>query len=314
MPNTLKIIFMGTPTFAVPALQALIDSPHIVIAVYTQPARPAGRGYELQKSPVQHLAEAHDIPVYDPINFKSVDALDEFKALQADVAVVAAYGLILPQALLEMPRYGCINIHASLLPRWRGAAPIQRAILAGDKESGITIMQMDAGLDTGAILSHQSVPITSTTTAHLLHDQLASLGGQMMIETLDLLLQGKINAVPQPTQGITYAEKIKKEEAVIDWNQPAEIIERQIRAFNPWPGASFTWDGQIVKIWQASIVKGSHQDSPGTILNEDFVIACGQDALKIEILQPSGKKPMSVPDFKNGHAIPVGKVLFNASL
>lgn len=314
MSNTFKIIFMGTPAFAIPTLQALIDSSHQVIAVYTQPARPAGRGYELKKSPIQQLAESQGIPVYDPINFKSEHALNEFKTLQADLAVVAAYGLILPQALLEMPRYGCINIHASLLPRWRGAAPIQRALLAGDHESGITIMQMDAGLDTGSMLMKKAVPITPSTTAQILHDQLASLGGQMIITVLDLLAQGTIKAMPQPTQGITYADKVKKEEAFIDWNQPAEMIDRQIRAFNPWPGASFACDGQTIKILQASIVKGLHQDAPGTILNDDFTIACGQDALQIEILQLSGKKPMHLKDFKNGHHVPVGKVLLNAAI
>jgi methionyl-tRNA formyltransferase len=309
MSSSLKIIFMGTPTFAVPTLQALFDSLHQVIAVYTQPPRPAGRGYALQKSPVQQLAESHNVPVYTPINFKSDACLNDFKALPADLAVVVAYGLILPQALLAIPQYGCINIHASLLPRWRGAAPIQRALLAGDDESGITIMEMDAGLDTGPILLQQVIPITPTTTSQILHDQLALLGSQMIIRVLDLLCQGKLKALPQSTQGITYADKIKKEETIINWNQPASVIERQIRAFNPSPGAALVWNGQILKVWQASVVKGTHHEAPGTVLNDDFVIVCGRDALQIEILQLAGKKPMSVKAFKNGHHVPVGKVL-----
>jgi methionyl-tRNA formyltransferase len=314
MSNTFNVIFMGTPAFAKPALQALIDSRHKVIACYTQPPRPAGRGYEVQKSPVQQLAESHRIPVFHPVNFKSEEALNEFKELKADVAIVAAYGLILPQALLDMPKHGCINIHGSILPRWRGAAPIQRAILAGDKESGITIMQMEAGLDTGPMLLKKNLPITANITAQNLHDQLSVLGSEMILETLDMLCDGTLNPVVQPTEGVTYADKIKKEEAIIDWQQSAEMIERQIRAFNPWPGAYFMLDGKHIKAWQASVVKGTNAANPGTVLNDDFVVACGQEALKIEVLQLPGKKPMALKDFKNGHQVPVGKAITHAAL
>jgi len=314
MRNPLNVIFMGTPAFAIPALQALISSPHTVVACYTQPPRPAGRGYGVQKSPIHQLAEANHIPVYHPVHFKSEDTLNEFKAFNADVAIVAAYGLILPKALLALPKYGCINIHASLLPRWRGAAPLHRAILAGDAESGITIMQMDPGLDTGPMLLQKSIPITSTTTTEHLQGQLSALGSEMILEALDLLCQGRLEPTPQPTEGVTYADKIKKEESFIDWTQSAEQVERQIRAFNPWPGASFLWEGQIVKIWQGSVVAGPHKEVPGTVLNDDFEVACGQGALKVEILQLPGKKPMALKDFKNGHAVPVGKVLTRAKI
>jgi methionyl-tRNA formyltransferase len=243
--HPLKVVFFGTPDFAVPALQALIDSPHEVICVYTQPPRPKGRGYKIQKTPVHALAEAHNIEVRTPENLKKDEqAQQAFRDLDADIGVVAAYGLIFPEAVLQAPRYGCLNIHASLLPRWRGAAPIQHAIWAGDSATGVTIMQMDAGLDTGAIITASSTAISDTTKASELHDILADQGARLIVATLDKLAdRGELNATPQDEVQATYAPMLGRDDGRIDWTQPAQSIDRQYRALSPWPGI-WTIDGQ----------------------------------------------------------------------
>lgn len=301
----MRIIFMGTPDFAAAALSALIEAGHEIASVYSQPPRPAGRGQDLRKSPVQLLAESHNLPVRHPVSLKSAEAQAEFAELKADIAVVAAYGLLLPQAVLNAPRLGCLNIHASLLPRWRGAAPIQRAILAGDAETGITIMAMDAGLDTGAMLRREAVPIGPRMTAGELHDQLAALGARLIVETLAAPLP---TAMPQPAEGVTYAAKISPAEAQIDWSQDAAQLDRQIRAFAPVPGA---WcllpDGARLKLLAAEVVQGD--GVPGTALDAALTIACGRQALRLTLLQKAGKKPMSGADFLRGQKLDRGVVL-----
>jgi len=301
----MRIIFMGTPDFAAQALEAIITAGHEVVAVYSQPPRPAGRGQELRKSPVHVLAESHDLDVRTPVSLKTAEAQADFAALNADIAVVAAYGLILPQAVLAAPRFGCLNIHASLLPRWRGAAPIQRAILAGDAQTGITIMQMDAGLDTGAMLRREALPIGARTTAGKLHDALAEMGARLIVETLAASLP---QAMPQPEAGVTYAAKISPAEAQIDWSKDAAALERQIRAFAPVPGA---WcllpDGARLKLLGADVMARS--GAPGIALDDVLTIACGQDALRLTLLQKAGKKPMSGVDFLRGQKLPAGSQL-----
>lgn len=297
----LNIIFAGTPAFTLPCLEALANSTHHLQAVYTQPDRPAGRGRALQASAVKTWAEAHKLPVYQPMNFKSSEAINELAALSPDLLVVIAYGLILPQAVLDLPRLGCINVHASLLPRWRGASPIQQAILNGDKETGITIMQMDAGMDTGDMLTRVHCPIHSDDTAERLHDRLAELAAAPLLNTLDLLASGRAQAEKQNDSHVTYAPKIKKEDAEINWHQSATAIDQQIRAFNPWP---ITWtqvDDQIIRIHQARVVKHTAA-TPGTILSIDkqgMLVATGQDAVLVETLQFSGGKAMSVANWLN---------------
>jgi len=309
MTKALKIIFMGTPDFARPVLQNLLQSPHQIIAVYTQPPRPAGRGYGVKKSPVHELADENHIPVFTPVNFKDEKDVLEFNDLQADVAVVAAYGLLLPQRILNAPRFGCINVHVSLLPRWRGASPVQHALLAGDHESGVTIIQMDKEMDAGPILLQQSLPILEDATGTQLYGVLFEMGGAMIPQVLDSLMKGQLKSTPQPEVGITFAPKIRKEDAFLDWSKPAIQLERQVRAFNAWPGAVFIWEDKQVKVWHAKVIKADMNTEPGKILTDDFVVACGQDALQILTLQMPGKKPMFVKDFKNGHAIPVGEIL-----
>lgn len=299
----MKIIFMGTPDFAVNALRALMTR-HEVVCVYTQPPRPAGRGESLRPSPVQIEAEARHIPVRTPDTLKTPEVQEAFKALNADVAVVCAYGLILPQAVLDAPRLGCINIHASLLPRWRGAAPIQRAIQAGDKQSGVTIMQMDAGLDTGAMLMRDSVPIAPDMTAGQLHDKLSEMGARLILKVLD--------ENPRPEKqpdGATYAEKISKAEAVIDWRLPAEQIERNIRAFNPYPGAYFLWNGERIKVFQARVHE-TVLEKPGTVVDHTLRIACGNGtSVQLLTVQREGKKILSANELLQGFSMPVGAVL-----
>lgn len=309
MGARLKIIFMGTPEFSVQALDAVVKSGHEVICVYSQPPRPAGRGHKLQPSPVQLRAEALKIHIRTPLSLKKDPAArKEFAELKADIAVVAAYGLILPQEVLDAPKHGCLNIHASLLPRWRGASPIQRAILAGDKESGICIMQMDAGLDTGAVLSCGRVPITDTTTSSQLHDALAVQGAELIVKTLNLIADGKKpTAQPQPTEGSTYAPLLTKEDGRIDWQQPADTIERQLRALHPWPGVWCLCNGQRLKVLEASVEK--KQGSPGEILDRRLVVACGKDALLLKKVQPQNRKPMEGLAFMNGTHMNVGDKL-----
>jgi methionyl-tRNA formyltransferase len=298
---SLRLIFAGTPDFAAEALHALIQSPHEIVAVYTQPDRPAGRGQKLTPSPVKQLALQHQLTVLQPVSLKTAEATAQLRALDADVMVVAAYGLILPPEVLEIPRYGCLNIHASLLPRWRGAAPIQRAILAGDSETGITIMQIDKGLDTGAMLLKLTCPITGEDTAASLHDRLASLGAEAIITALDQL--PTLTATPQDDREATYAAKLTKQEAVIDWHRPAEELDRLIRAFNPWPVAQTSVNGQTLRIWSAQPLAGKANVSPGTVIGRDkqgIDVACGEGVLRLTWLQPAGSKPMDVAAFLNG--------------
>ena len=303
MTQPLRIIFAGTPDFAARHLQALIDSEHQIVGVYSQPDRPAGRGKKLKASEVKELALQHDLPVFQPASLKSDDALSELSSLNADIMIVVAYGLLLPKAILEAPRLGCLNVHGSILPRWRGAAPIQRAIWAGDEETGVTIMQMDEGLDTGDMLHISRCPIDATETSASLYAKLADLGPSALIETIAKLANGEITAQVQDDQQANYAKKLSKEEANIDWSMDATQIERNIRAFNPWPVCFTQMGDNTVKIYQANVVE--QQGSAGTVLQSDkhgIVIACGTNALNITQLQPQGKKPMAITDFLNGRA------------
>ncbi len=305
----MNLVFMGTPEFSVPALDALVADGHRVLAVYTQPPRPAGRGQKEQPSPVQRAAERHGIPVRAPKTLRDAAAQADFKALGADLAVVAAYGLILPKAILDAPLRGCLNIHASLLPRWRGAAPIQRAIEAGDAESGITIMVMDEGLDTGPMLLKESVAIGADTTAATLHDALAGIGARLIVRALAGLENGALVLVPQPTEGITYAKKIAKEEARLDWHVPAAALERRIRAFNPFPGAWFEAKSERIRVLAAEAEARAGEAAPGTVLDARLAIACGEGALRPTLLQRAGKAPTAADAFLRGFALPAGSVL-----
>ena len=287
----MKIIFAGTPHFAASALVALLKE-HQVVAVLTQPDRPSGRGMQLIPSPVKQLALQHGLPVLQPTTLKNEEAQHAIAALDADLMVVAAYGLILPQAVLQLPRCGCLNIHASLLPRWRGAAPIQRAILAGDAETGITIMQMDEGLDTGDMLLRHTCPIAATDTGHTLHDKLAAMGADSILEALRLLQEHHLTPVKQDNAAATYAAKLLKSEAQVDWRQDARQIERAVRAFNPFPVCHADFNGVTIKIWQAGLCAGE-QGVPGRVLAADkqgITVACGKDALRLEVLQRPGGK------------------------
>ncbi|WP_029010960.1 methionyl-tRNA formyltransferase [Azospirillum halopraeferens] len=303
----LRLVFMGTPDFAVPALRALIDAGHTVVCAYSQPPRPAGRGQQVQKAPVHRFAEAHGIPVRTPKTLRTAEAQAEFAASGADAAVVAAYGLILPQPVLDAPRLGCLNIHGSLLPRWRGAAPIQRAILDGDGETGITIMQMDAGLDTGAMLLKGSVPITAGTTAASLHDALAALGARLIVEALDGLAHGRLTAQPQPEEGVTYAAKLTRDDGRLDWRRDAAFIDRQVRALTPWPGCWFEATGERIKVLAVEPAAGS--GAPGTVLDEAMTVACGSGAVRLTRVQRPGKAPVDGAAFLRGFHLPPGTVL-----
>ena len=300
----MKIIFAGTPLFAASALAALLKE-HQVVAVLTQPDRPAGRGMHLAASPVKQLALQHGLPVLQPATLKSEEAQHAIAALGADVMVVAAYGLILPKAVLQLPRYGCLNIHASLLPRWRGAAPIQRAILAGDNETGITIMQMDEGLDTGDMLLRNACPIKATDTGNTLHDRLAELGASSILEALRLLQEHRLVPVRQDNEAASYAAKLVKSEAQIDWRQDARQIERAVRAYNPFPVCHAILNGVMIKIWQAGLC-AEKQGEPGKVLAVDkhgVTVACGKGALLLEVLQRPGGKAQSAVQFLQ--AVPV---------
>ena len=316
--KSLNIIFAGTPDFAAQHLQAILNSQHNVIAVYTQPDKPAGRGKKLQASPVKQLAEQNNIPVYQPKSLRKEEAQFELKALNADVMVVVAYGLILPKAVLDAPRLGCLNVHGSILPRWRGAAPIQRSIWAGDAQTGVTIMQMDEGLDTGDMLHKVYCDILPTETSTSLYNKLAELAPSALIDVLDNLENGKFIAEKQDDSQSNYAEKLSKEEAQLDWSLSAMQLERNIRAFNPWPIAYFSTEdkdgnAQTLKVYQAEVFP--HQDKPaGTILSADkngIQIATVDGVLNLLQLQPAGKKPMSAQDLLNGRAewFTIGKVL-----
>ncbi|MGN5161096.1 methionyl-tRNA formyltransferase [Aeromonas dhakensis] len=300
--NKLKLIFAGTPDFAARHLAALLSSDHEVVAVYTQPDKPAGRGQKLTASPVKELALAHDLPVYQPASLRKEEAQAELAALGADLMVVVAYGLILPKVVLDTPRLGCINVHGSLLPRWRGAAPIQRSIWAGDAETGVTIMQMDVGLDTGAMIHKVSCPIAADETSASLYDKLAELGPQALVDTINAMAAGNIAAEAQDDALANYAEKLSKEEARIDWSMDAAAIERCIRAFNPWPISWFEVADQTVKVWQAEVITQDHGQRAGTLLKADkqgIDVATGKGVLRLLTLQPPGKKAMSVTDLLN---------------
>ena len=291
--ESLRIVFAGTPEFAASSLAALIDSQHQIVAVYTQPDRPAGRGRHLAASPVKQLALQHQIPVYQPQSLKNGDEVKQLAALQADLMVVAAYGLILPPRVLETPKYGCINVHASLLPRWRGAAPIQHAILAGDAETGITIMQMDAGLDTGDMLLKARCPIEPDDTGSSLHDRLAALGAETLLEALANLPRTQAAAEPQQNSLASYAHKLEKQQACIDWHQDAELLERQVRAFNAWPVAYGELNGSRVRVWRAASANRLSDQPPGTIVRtaeEGIEVACGRGILCLTQIQLPGAK------------------------
>ncbi len=306
MSNPLKIIYAGTPEFAATALAALLETEHEVCAVYTQPDRPAGRGRKLKASPVKELALEHDIEVRQPESLKEAEAQQALAALEADVMIVAAYGLLLPKEVLEAPRLGCLNIHASLLPRWRGAAPIQRAILEGDSETGVTIMQMDVGLDTGDMLYKLATPITAEDNAQRLHDRLAELGAQAIVEALAALQAGELTPEPQDDALANYARKLSKAEAAIDWQQSAAQIARQVAAFNPWPVAQTSLDDKVVRIWEAEAVDGGGTAAPGSVVAEDkqgIDVACGEGALRLKRLQLPGGKPLTVAEFLNGRSL-----------
>lgn len=300
----LNLVFAGTPQFAVPALEALLASSHTICGVYTQPDRPAGRGQQLTPSPIKQLALTHHLPIYQPASLRNIQEQQRLQALQADAMIVVAYGLLLPAAILSTPRYGCFNIHASLLPRWRGAAPIQRAILAGDTETGITIMQMDEGLDTGALLHQVSCPINAEDTSAILHQCLAELGAPALLKTLADLEQGTLHPIPQNPAQACYAAKITKEEAQLDWRQTAVMLERQVRAFNPWPVAYTHLQNDLLRIWRAQALPNAptHEAIPGTLLaihKASLDVATGHGILHLLEVQLPGTRRLPVADFLN---------------
>jgi len=303
----MRLAFFGTPDFSVPALQALVAGAHEIACVYTQPPRAAGRGEKQRRSAVHEAAAKSGLTVRTPQTLQDDAVQTDFAALELDAAVVAAYGLILPKPILEAPRLGCINIHASLLPRWRGAAPIQRAILAGDSETGVTIMAMDEGLDTGPELLKQSVAIGPSTTAETLHDQLSALGARLVVEALDGLAASQITPAPQSEEGASYADKLTRAEGRLDWRRPAAELERQVRAFSPWPGAWFEHDGDRLKIVVAELAPGS--GAPGAVLDGHLTVACGDGALRLLTVQREGRAPVAAAALLRGYPIAVGAVL-----
>lgn len=309
----MRIIFAGTPDFAATTLAALLTANHEICAVYSQPDRPAGRGRKLTASPVKQLALAHNIPVEQPLNFKAEAERQQLASYQADLMIVVAYGLLLPQSVLDIPRLGCINVHASLLPRWRGAAPIQRAILAGDNKTGVCIMQMEAGLDTGPVIKRAEIAIEATDTGVTLHDKLAQLGAATLLETLADIETLQQHAVAQNDADSCYAAKLLKTEATIDWSQSAVQIERQIRAFNAWPVAQTQWQDKILRIWHATALSDTAATAaPGTIVQvtrQGIDVATGAGQLRLLTLQAPGKKALSVNDFLNAHPLQAGEQL-----
>ena len=308
---TLSIGFAGTPVFAECALQAILDAGFDVVVALTQPDRPSGRGMQLTPSPVKQLAVSRGIPVEQPVSLRHEEAQALVRSYNLDVLVVVAYGLILPQVVLDIPRYGCLNIHGSILPRWRGAAPIHRAIEAGDTETGVCIMQMDAGLDTGGVVDEARLAIQVTDTTALLHDRLAALGAARIVAVLKKLAAGEtLAAVPQPEAGVTYAHKLEKQESLLSLQDTAAALDRKIRAYNPFPGAVLHSGDKAIKIWGARLVDAVGQ--PGTVLasgEDGVVVACGEGALCLEVLQAPGGKRLPAADFLRGHPIPVGTLL-----
>lgn len=306
----LNIIFAGTPDFAVPALAALIEAGHHVTLVLTQPDRPSGRGMKLKASPVKELALQHAIEVFQPETLKDSDAQARIESVKADVMIVAAYGLIIPTNVLHMPRFGCYNIHASLLPRWRGAAPIHRSLLAGDAETGVTIMEVVPALDAGAMVSKGILPITERDTSQSLHDHLAKIGADLMVDAMKQLAEtGRLPSTPQDESLVTYAAKLQKSEASIDWSQSADLISRQVRAFNPFPVAHATLNGEVCRIWMATASEKPSSELPGTIveIGLGIQVACGKGVLTIEELQSPGGKRLKAKDFVLGHSLKVGQ-------
>lgn len=304
--RSLSVVFAGTPDFSVPALEALVASRHRVLAAYTQPDRPAGRGQQVAMSAVKQCAIRHGVPVEQPATLRDAAAVERLATWHADVMVVVAYGLILPSNVLQVPPMGCLNIHASLLPRWRGAAPIHRALQAGDRETGVTIMQMDAGLDTGPMLLERVTPIAATDTGASLHDRLAQMGADALLTALDGLLDGSISPRPQPAEGATYASKLRKEEALIDWNKSAAEIDRQIRAFNPWPVAETRWNGQQLRIWEARLLPDQLQIPAGTVVGgsaDGIRVATGNGVLALTRVQLAGRRAVSAAEFLNAQRI-----------
>jgi methionyl-tRNA formyltransferase len=304
---SLRLVFMGSAEFALPSLEALARAPHALIRVYTQPPRPAGRGLRARPSPVETAARRLGLPVASPISLRDPEVQAEFQTLGADLAVVAAYGLILPPPVLDAPRLGAINLHASLLPRWRGAAPIQRALLAGDAETGITIFQMEPTLDSGPVLAMERIPIAADSTAESLHDQLAGLAARMVVPVVDDLAAGRARPEPQPAEGMTYAGKIDKAEGRLEWTRDARLLERQLRALNPWPGCWTAFEGERLLVLAGEVAPG--RGLPGEVLDERLIVACGEGALRLTRLQRAGGRPLAADAFLRGFALPVGSRL-----
>ncbi len=311
---TLRVVFMGTPDFAVPTLAEIVGGGHEVVACYTRAPAAAGRGMALKPSPVQQMAERFGIPVMTPKTLRSDEAADAFRAHAADVAVVVAYGMILPKVILQAPALGCLNLHASLLPRWRGAAPIQRAVMAGDPETGVAVMKMEEGLDTGPVAMVERVPIGPDMTAGELHDSLAPLGADLMVRALAALSRGALSFTPQPAEGVTYAHKIANEEARIDWGRPAALVHNQVRGLSPFPGAFFGADlgkgPERIKVLRTQT--GDGNGPPGTLLDQSGTVACGEGAVRLVQVQRAGRPPVAVEDFLRGARVPTGALLVNA--
>ncbi len=308
----MRLAFLGTPEFALPALEALLDAGHEVVRAYAQPPRPAGRGQRLRLSPVQAFAEARGIPVATPATLREPVLQQDFAALGLDAAVTAAYGLLLPPAILDAPRFGCLNLHASLLPRWRGAAPIQHAILAGDRETGISVMAMDEGLDTGPVLLVRRTPIGPETTGGALHDRLAQIAGEAVVAALEGLENGSLEPVPQPEAGVTWATRIAREDSLLDWARPAAELERRVRAFAPRPGARFAFRGESIRVEAAIVEAGG--GPPGRVLDEGAAVACGEGALRLLRLQRPGRSAMDAAAFLRGFPLPAGTELLDAAI
>ena len=306
-----RIVFMGTPEFAVKSLEACLTLGEVV-AVVTQPDKPRGRGQTLSFSPVKGVALARHIPLLQPVKIKGTNFAEELRALRPDVAVVTAYGKILPQDVLDVPRRGCVNVHASLLPRFRGAAPIQWAIAAGDEKTGVCLMQMDAGMDTGGIIDRAELPIGAADTSATLHDKLAALGGDVLRRSLKRFVDGELAVVPQPTEGVVMAPMIKKEDGHLDWSKSARVLELRLRAFTPWPGAFCTWEGALLKVTKAAVAEG--KGAPGTVLStsaEGLEVACAEGSLRLLLIQPEGKRAMTAQEFLSGRKLVVGSAPFS---
>lgn len=312
MSDQPRLVFAGTPTFAVPALRELVAAGYRPVSVYTQPDRPAGRGRKARPSPVKLAALDYGLPVEQPGSLRDPAARERLAGLRPDLMIVAAYGLILPQSVLDLPRLGCINIHASLLPRWRGAAPIQRAILAGDTETGVCLMQMEAGLDTGPVLACATTPIHVEDTGGTLHDRLADIGAGLLVGSLPDLLQGRLKAQPQDHDAATYAAKVSKAEALLDWRKPARQLQRQVAAFDPWPVAHTRWHGETLRIWRATVNLESPDAAPGTVLaagREGIDVATGEGCLRLLELQLPGGRVLAAGAFLSGHSLRPGERL-----